>query len=805
MANPMMPTAPAPKKQTEFWDKFHAFFDSKGMHIFGKVLAYIGKALLTILLIGVITGCVFGVVLTVYVFNTFSNSQDIPDLTRITDNGTSIIYTQDKDGNWVESQRLEGINRIWTDYADIPQYMKDAVVAIEDERFWEHQGVDWKRTAGAVIDTALGRGSFGGSTITQQLIKVTTGDNDNTIERKIREIFRALEMERDYYSKEQILEAYLNILPLSDGVVGVGAAANYYFAKDVRDLTLAECALIAGVTNLPGYYDPYDYPDHAKKRQEIILQKMYELMMISEDEYRQAYAEELHYKSSARYIEVHDYYVDLLIEDVIEDLMETYGYNYTYAEQLVFFGGLRIYSYEDVEKQAAVEAVFADDSNFPDIAGAENQPNACIFIMDYEGRVVATVGGRGEKNANRVQNRSTQSRRQPGSSIKPLGVYGPALDRDIINYSTVVRDAPITLPDGSLWPPNYGMPPMDLGTQTVQYAIQQSHNTVPVRILQEMGTDVSYQFLTETLHFTSLEESDANLAPLALGGFTHGVTAREMAAGYQIFGNGGYYNKPHTYHKVELDGQILLQHVPEMEEAISPETATIMNKLLQTVVRNGTGYDISWQWPSTQVFAKTGTTDGNRDSYFSGGTPHYVAALWMGYDNNQEMTVYQGSVAKQIWSKCMLAVHADKPAASFEEWGTVEGHYYNPTTGIVAEAATTVTPGTPATEGKPATEAQTVTNKYGYYKVGQVPYSLNTLGGIDLKPATTTTTTTTTTVAPTTTTTTTAETSATDTEITDPTDVTEPSGDTDVTTLPTTEVTVAPPPENTTTTTMPAA
>ncbi len=753
------------------WDAIKRFFSSKGMKITGKVLGVIAKILLTILLIAVITGCVFGVVLMVYVFNTFSQSQEIPDLTQIMDNGTSIIYTQTADGTWVENQRLEGINRIWTDYEEIPVYLKDAVVAIEDERFWEHEGVDWKRTAAAVLETVLGKGSFGGSTITQQLIKVVSGDNDSTIERKIREIFRALEMERDYYSKEQILEAYLNILPLSDGVVGVGAAANYYFAKDVRDLSLAECALIAGITNLPGYYDPYDYPDHAKQRQEIILGKMYELKMISADEYRQAYAEELYYENNARYVETQDYYVDLLIEDVIEDLMDTYGYSYTYAEQLVFFGGLRIYSYEDVDKQKAVQAVFEEDSLFPDIAGADEQPNACIFIMDYEGRVVATVGGRGKKDANRVQNRSTQSRRQPGSSIKPLAVYAPAMERNLINFSTIVRDAPIKLADGTLWPPNYGMPPMDLGWQTVQYAIQQSHNTVPVRILQEMGIDVGYDFLTQTLHFTSLEEADRDYAPLALGGFSYGVTAREMAAGYQIFGNGGYYNSPHTYHKVELDGQVLLEHIPEMEQAISPDTATIMNELLQRVVRNGTGYDISGRWPTISVFAKTGTTDGNRDSYFAGGTPYYVGALWMGYDSNREMTVNQGAVAKKIWSEAMEALHTDLPAASFPQWGPVEGHYYDPSSGVVTDSA--------------------ATGKHGYYKIGQVPYNVNSLGGVSYGDKPTTTTTATTTVASSTTVTTTA--TATELTTTTVSEVTETSPPDDTTTLPPDETTEAPP------------
>ncbi len=710
------------KQPPAFFAALGRFFRSKPMRVVGAILGTICKILLTILLIGMITACIAGVVLTVYVFNTYANAQEVPDITNIMNKGTSIVYTQTKDGDWVESQRLEGINRIWTDLPDIPEDLQNAIIAIEDERFYQHKGVDWRRTTAAVFNKFLGSGDmFGGSTITQQLIKVVSEDNDVTIERKIREIFRAIEMERDYHTKEEILEAYLNILPLSDNVVGVGAAANYYFGKEVEDLSLAESALIAGITNLPSYYDPYDHPAHALDRQKIILDKMYELKMITADEYRQAYGEELYFKNNARYVEVQDYYVDLLIEDIIADLQETYGYNYTYAEQLVFFGGLRIYSYENPKTQNAIESIFRDANNFPDVAGAEVQPNAAIFIMDYDGRVIATVGGRGEKTGNRMQNISTQSRRQPGSAIKPLGVFAPAIDLDIINYSTIVRDAPIKY-NGELWPHNFGSAAKDNGWRTVQYALQVSLNTVPVRILEEMGVDASYEFLTEKLHFKSLVEEDKSYAPLALGGFTYGVTVREMTAGYQIFGNSGYYNKPTTYQKVMFDDQVLLEHVVANEPAISPESATIMNKLLQKVVTSGTGSSIRGSWYGTEVFAKTGTSTSNKDSYFVGGTPHYVAGVWMGYDQEKTLSEYQRGFAKTLWNTCMLKVHEGKEGASFDLWGDVEGHYYNPGSGICTGYST---------------------GAYGYYKSGNVPYGVNSLGGVSYggKPETTTETT----------------------------------------------------------------
>ncbi len=691
-----------------FWNKVRAFFCTKPMRVTRRALSVILKCIMTVLLIGVIASCIIGCVLTVYVFNTFANSQEVPDITRIMENGTSIVYTQNSDGEWVESQRLEGINRIWADLPEIPDYLQKAVVAIEDERFYSHEGVDWKRTLAAVVNKLLNRSdAFGGSTITQQLIKVVSDDSDVTIERKIREIFRALEMERDYYTKEEILEAYLNILPLSDGVVGVGAAANYYFGKDVKELSLAECAVIAGITNNPSYYDPYDHPAHAKERQELILDKMHELGFITDDEYIQAYGEELHYKSSARYVETQDYYVDQLIEDVIADLQETYGYNYNYAEQLVYFGGLRIYSYENASVQKMIESVFEDSSNFPDIEGEEEDPNAAVFIMDYEGRVVATVGGRGQKEGNRSLNRSTQSRRQPGSAIKPLATYAPAIDLDIVNYSTLVRDAPIQLPDGSLWPSNFAQSVGDFGYVTVQYALEDSYNTVPVRILQEMGLETSYNFLTEKLQFTSLEESDMDYAPLGLGGFTYGVTVREMCAGFQIFGNGGYYNKPHTYQKVTLDDEVLLEHTVSTETVIDPATATIMNKLLQKVFTQGTASSLYGYWPYTEVFAKTGTTNDNKDSYFVAGTPYYVGAVWLGYDNNDSLSEYQRAYAKLLWNTCMLKLHEGLDGATFDEWGDVEGHYYSPSTGCVSDSGS-----------------------YGYYKTSNVPYSNNVLGGI---------------------------------------------------------------------------
>ena len=412
-----------------FRRKWKNFFRIPAVKITTKVFSTIFKCILTIFLIGVITASMVGCVLVVYVVTSFDVSESVPDLDSISLNQSSSILVKDQaTGEFVEHQRVEGSKMVWKDLDQIPINLRYAVISIEDERFEDHYGVDWKRTISAFVNLIFHFSSqeYGGSTITQQLIKIITEDDRHSIERKISEIFQAIELERQC-SKEQILETYLNLLPLG-AVNGVGAGANYFFGKDVEDLTLAECAYLASITKGPSLYSPYLHPENARRRQQTVLYKMYEQGYITAEEYKQAAAEEVNFHSSIKYEAVQDYYTDLLIENVIADLMDAYGCTYQYAESMVFHGGLKIYSAEIPEQQAKVEAIFADESNFPKpIATDKEDPQAAIFIMDYDGRVVATVGGRGEKTANRVQNRATMAKRQIGSAIKPLAAYTPAI------------------------------------------------------------------------------------------------------------------------------------------------------------------------------------------------------------------------------------------------------------------------------------------------------------------------------------------------------------------------------------------
>ncbi|MCI8554372.1 MAG: transglycosylase [Clostridiales bacterium] len=672
-----------------------------------KAISAVFKCLLTIVLIGTITASIVGCVMVVYVVQSFRSDTGIPNLDNISLNETSIVYIKNPEtGQFQEHQRLEGTKAIWTDLENIPLNMQNAIIAIEDKRFYDHDGVDWKRTVSAFANLLLHFSSqeYGGSTITQQLIKVLTKENDHKIERKITEILRAIEMERNYYTKDEILEAYLNVLPLSSNVVGVGAAANYYFGKDIGDLSLAECALIAGITQNPSRYNPYTHPENIRQRQRLVLRSMYEQGHITADEYRQAYGEELVFQSSIRHVDVQDYYADLLIQDVIDDLMDKYGYSETYATNMVYFGGLRIESAEVLSQQEKIESIYANDANFPSpLKNDKENPQGAILIMEYDGRVVATAGGRGQKEANRIANRATQSTRQPGSSMKPIGVYGPAVEMNLIHFSSLYNDTPITY-DGIKWPPNYsnidGNKAWTYRGYTISEALQRSLNTVPAQIItEELTLKTSFDFLSNKFHLSTLVTArqvpvaggyntvtDLTPSALALGGTTDGVKCIDMAAAYQAFGNGGIYNKPYTYYTVRRGNELLLENVPTNERAISESTAYVMNRLLQNVVRGpvGTGKRAAFgEWP---IFAKTGTTDNNNDVYFAGGTPYFVAASWFGYDHNKEMNSSQTGYALNLWKQCMQALHEGLELRDFDKTGNTVEYTFCLTSGQLANS-----------------------------------------------------------------------------------------------------------------------
>ncbi len=742
---------------------------------------------LTVMLVGIISVCIVGSVLVVYVVRSFDAESYLPELGKMSMDARSVIYVQDDNGAWVPYHNLMGGNSVWIDLDEIPVHLQNALIAIEDERFWDHEGVDWKRTVSAMANLFanrvfnLGSTEYGGSTITQQLIRVTTQNKDHSIKRKINEILAAMELERTQSSKQQVLEAYLNNLPLTGDLVGVGIGARYYFAKEAQELTLAESAVLVSITNNPSIYDPYLHPENVRQRQCVVLAKMYELGMITRDEYINAVNQELVFKSSAVTQQVQDYYVDLVVEDVIEDLMDEYGYTYNYAENMVFYGGLSIYSAEDPELQAAVEKIYANEKNFPALReDDEEDPQTGFFAVDYTGKVLATVGGRGEKTANRVLNRSTQSVRSPGSSIKPLTAYGPAVALDLVHYSSkdasISRDAPIILPNGKKWPHNYEMRSTpDNGPVLLGVALQKSLNTVSARLVQEVSPKRSFEYATQTFRLSTLVQdkavngrimTDMDLAPLALGAFTDGVTVRDMASAYAVFGSGGYYNEPYTYYKV-LQGEdestsTLLVRGQKSDPVLDPQTSYVMIKLMQRVTTVGTAADIGSSWRGWEVYGKTGTSESEKDVYFAGGTPYVSAASWFGYDNNQVLRKNQTGYAKSLWNLAMKEIHRNKQIKKFEQPSGITKAKYCTATGMLATVAcpgtdtgwykSTNTPGYCTThEGEPLTEDEGGTTTTGT--------------GASAAPSTTGTTATSTSASPSSTTTSTPETTPSQEEI----------------------------------------
>ena len=607
----------------------------------------------------------------------FSALEIVDNIKNLEMNMTTIIYAQDNEGNWQEYRRLHGNeNRIWVSMDKMPEHLKNAFIAIEDETFKTHSGINWKRTLGAIGNFffKFDETQFGGSTITQQLIKNITMDKGKTAYRKVREIIRALLIERNL-KKNEILEAYLNTIALGNGICGVQVATNNYFNKDVSELTLAESACLAAITQNPSKYNPITGMDNNKIRRRAVLDKMLELDLISVEEYKLAYTAEVSLDDSKEEhleAEINNYFVDALIEEVIDDFVERYGCTEQIASTMLYNGGYQIYSTIKPEIQESMEKVYTNTRKYfylkgKSIAGDTVHVQSAMTIMDYEGHIVGLVGGAGEKLVNRGLNRATSSPRQPGSTMKPLGVYTLAIENDLVHYSSKVLDEPIKnyYPDGKSGPAEwYGE---YKGTITLDYAIRKSANTIPVRLLQEIGVDKSYDFLTKKLGLKYLKEDDKNLASLALGGCVYGITTTESAAAYAIYGNGGVYHEPTTYYKIErVGGEVVIDYDETGEQVISPATATIMNHLLQGVVSGSEGTGSSIRWYNTMnAYAKTGTSSESKDLWMVAGTPYYVGSVWYGFDKQQE--IHSTSAAATVWRDIMKEVHKGLEKKTFTD------------------------------------------------------------------------------------------------------------------------------------------
>lgn len=647
----------------------------------------INKALLAVLAVlftGFLTCVIIGSYVLFDVIRTVNGDRLIDlEFYKQNQDQTTIIYANDAENNPVELARLHGAqNRVWVSKDNMSEWMGKAFVSLEDKRFEKHNGVDWVRT---ILGVTKSKFKQGGSTITQQLIKNLTGENGRTVNRKYNEILSAMNMEK-YYDKDVILEAYLNTVYLSHGCYGVKTAAETYFGKDVSELNLAECASLAAITQSPGEYDPLWNPENNKIRQEYCLRSMLEQEVITQEQYDEAVAYELIFTNSEKYVEKEDnsdkdtavdneiqsYYVDYVISSVIKDLKAA-GYSHYEATKMIYSGGLRIYSAVDTKVQDILEDVYVHRTNFPSerVSSVEDQAQSAMTIMDYSGRVVAIVGGAGEKTENRSNNRAVSAARQPGSSIKPLSVYAPGIEENYITWSSKIKNYGITW-KGKIWPTNYGGDPGSPNSfLTVQYALAISYNTVPAQLLMMMGFKTSYSYLTEKFHISTLNPDIDSQAPsaMATGGTNGGITTLEMAAAYATFGNGGKYYKPYCYYKVtDSTGEnVILQSNPEGEQIISPESAYVMNELMRTVVTSSYGTGRNYGVKGFTTYMKTGTTTDNFDKWCCAGTPYYVAAVWFGYDYNKEIKA-SGNPAGLIYKTVMDRVHKGLAVKSFEQY-----------------------------------------------------------------------------------------------------------------------------------------
>lgn len=703
--------------------------------------------LLLIFAIALIVGC------SCFAFGSFqgiiSNAPDISTIDISPEGFATKIY--DCNGNEIQTLATTGSNRISVGIEQIPLYLQHAFVAIEDERFYEHNGIDIKGIIRAgVLMFSSGEMSQGASTLTQQLLKnnVFNAYDESTMEkikRKIQEQYLAVKLET-ITDKNTILENYMNTINLGNGYYGVQAAANGYFGKDVSELTISESAVIASITQNPTKWNPVLNPESNQERQRIVLGNMLEQGYISQAEYDEAVADDVYARIESLDVTgeavTYSYFVDEVIEQAIKDLMEQRGYTETQATNLIYKGGLQILSTQDMSMQAIADSVINDPDYYPSSTSfsinyalsvkeldgsmsyyseggmkqwfADNgksfsltvtseetaqgyvdefkaamtadgaqvmseslsytiQPQVSFTVMDQTtGYVKVIVGGRGDKAGNRTFNRATgDSTRQPGSSIKPLVVYGPGLDTGAISLASAIDDAPFYYPGTDQLVKNY-VKGQYVGLMTVRAALTASQNIVAVKILQTITPQVGFNYLEKFGISTLVSPKNAIngnhdvVLPLALGGMTNGVTNIDMTAAYSAIANKGTYTKPVYYTQIlDRDGNVLVDHTTSVTHSVLKETsAWLLTSGLESVVTSGTGS--AAKISNQPVAGKTGTTENDTDIWFCGFTPYYTASIWVGYDDNSKAV--GGAVPHtRIWSAIMSQIHENLETGSFEQ------------------------------------------------------------------------------------------------------------------------------------------
>lgn len=655
------------------------------------------KTAIKIFIILILLLCVIGAgIVAGMFFGLFGNEFEITkDELKI---GASNTVVVDQNGAVIANLNGDEKRKVIT-LADMSNYLPKAYVAIEDERYYKHSGVDFKRTAGAIVHTVFGGSSYGGSTITQQLVKNITKDDESSgiagIFRKVKEWAKAYQVER-MISKDQILELYLNILFVgSSNLHGVELGAEYYFNKSAKDLDLAECAFMAGINNSPNSYDPYDESkDNSakiKKKTLTVLSKMKELGYIqNDDEYNTAVAkveEGLKFeKGTAGGGTTYSYHTDAAIEQVINQVMEEKGISRQLAENYVYSSGLTIYSTVNPEIQARLEEEYSKSKYIVTSPSKKQTSQSGMAIVDYKtGNVLGVAGGLGEKNG-AGWNRATQMKKQTGSSIKPLADVAPALEEKVITAATVYNDVKTDF-GGGYTPKNDG--DKYRGPINIRQFIETSQNIPALKIMRELTPKKSIEYL-EKMGVTSLDEKEDDILSLAIGGMTDGISPLEMASAYGTIANDGVYITPTFYTKVvDNSGNTVLTPKQETKRAISEQNAYIVKKIVQEPVVGSSGTATYCAISGMDVAAKTGTTDKSYDRWLCGFTPYYAAATWFGYDDSEEVKGFSRNPAGQIWSAVMADIHKNLAGARFTKPNGIVEATVCRTTGCLAATGCT--------------------------------------------------------------------------------------------------------------------
>lgn len=569
----------------------------------------------------------------------------------------------DDSGTEILTLAGEASNRVYVTVDQMPQHLKDAFVAIEDERFYTHPGIDPRGILRAAWSSLSGRGLQGASTITQQLIKnnvFTSWMDEQTLldkaRRKLQEQYLALLLEQKV-TKEWILENYMNTINLGGGTWGVQTAAQRYFGKDAADLSLAESAVIAAIPQSPTGYNPLKHPEASRSRQLLVLGKLLSLGMIDQAAHDTAVAEDVYEKlgktAAAGYSqEIFSYFEDTMIQQVMDDLTGQLGYSEEDAWRLLYRGGLTVCTTQDTALQRLCEETVNDSSWY---TGDEQ---ATVVVMDHStGQIKAIVGGRGEKTGSLTLNRATSSLRQPGSTLKVVGEYAAILDGGAATLGTVYNDAPCTYSNGTAIRNAGGT---YAGRMTVRRAITRSVNTVALQCFQQAGIDTVWAYL-QAFGFESLTEAD-KVEALALGGTHGGVTNLEMTAAYSAIANGGEYIEPTCYTRIlDRQGNVLLEKESVRRTVVQPGTAALLTEAMTDVMSDGTGILASFS--GVPLAGKSGTTTDMRDTWFVGYSPLYTCGVWGGHDDYSEQS--SNAYVKKIWRTIMEGAHQETAFRDF--------------------------------------------------------------------------------------------------------------------------------------------